>query len=175
MGCIFSGDGPRGCESQLVEIDSGKQMFSFAQQDRRHGQMHFVDQASDQKLPNDGWATANADVFAFGRLFRLLESRLQSIGDEVKGGAAFHRERRARVMREHKNGSVVRRIIAPPSFPGIVFRRPGTSNRAEHIPAQDPGADIFERLGGKIVIDRGRPAALTVHLLECLRLLKPEV
>src|SRR5580704_19450858 len=95
VGCIFSGDSPEGCESKLGEINSGKQMFPFAQQDWRHGQMHLVDMACDQILPNDGGAAANADVLALGRLFRLLDSRLQSIADEVKGGAAFHRERRA--------------------------------------------------------------------------------
>jgi hypothetical protein len=77
------------------------------------------------------------------------------------------------MMREHKNRSMVRRIVAPPPFPGIVFRRPGTSNRAEHIPAQDPGADIFERLRGDIVVDAFGTAALAVHLLKYFGLLKP--
>src|ERR1700693_553305 len=109
VGCIFSGDSPEGCESKLWEINSGKQMFTLAQKDWRHGQMHFVDLPGDQILPNDGHATANSDVFALRRLFRFLQSRLQSIGGEVERGAAFHRERRARMMREHKNRSMVRR------------------------------------------------------------------
>jgi len=69
-------------------------------------------------------------------------------------------------MSEHKHGRMVRRIVAPPPFPGIVFPRP--PNRPEHIPAQDPGAHILERLSGKIVVDARGPTALTVHLLEYL-------
>jgi hypothetical protein len=95
--------------------------------------MHFVDLAGGQIWANDGHAAADSDVFAIGCIFRLLESRLHSIGDKVERGAAFHREGRPRMMRQHKNRGMVRRIIAPPSFPRIVF--PRTSNRAEHIPA----------------------------------------
>jgi hypothetical protein len=68
---------------------------------------------------------------------------------------------------------MVRRIVAPPAFPGIVF--PRTPNRPEHIPAQYLGAHILERLSGKIVVDARRPAALTMHLLKYLGVKKPVV
>ena len=76
-------------------------------------------------------------------------------------------------MSEHKHGRMVRRIVAPPPFSGIVF--PRTPNRPEHIPAQYPGAHILERLSGKIVVDARGPAALTVHLVEYLGVKKPVV
>src|SRR5262249_4361521 len=82
-------------------------------------------------------------------------------------------EGRPRMMGEHKNVSMVRRIRAPPSFPGIIL--PGSSNRPEHIAAQDPRADIVERLKGKIVIDAPGPAAFALHLLENLCALEPPV
>src|SRR5580693_2405933 len=76
-------------------------------------------------------------------------------------------------MREHKHGRMVRRILAPPAFPGIVF--PRTTNRPKHIPAQYPGAHILERLSRKIVVDARSSAALTVHLLKYLGVKKPVV
>ena len=77
------------------------------------------------------------------------------------------------MMREHENGRMVRRIVAPPPFPRIVL--PRTPNRPKHIAAQNPCAYIFERLNGKIVIDAFGPAALTEYLLEYLRSSKPRV
>src|SRR5580658_10115193 len=133
--------------------------------------MHFVDLAGGEALPKDGHSTANANVLSFGRLFRFLESRLQPIGHEVKRVAAFHLERSPRVMREHKNRSVKRRIIAPPPLPRIVF--PRASNWPKHIPAHNPGANIFETFRGHIVVNSRAPAALTVHLPEYLGGEKP--
>jgi len=78
--------------------------------------------------------------------------------------AAVYGEGWSRLMREHKNMRMVRRIVSSPAFPGVIF--PGIPNRPEHITTQDPGADIFERLNGKIVIDTLGPTALAVHLLE---------
>ena len=40
-------------------------------------------------------------------------------------------KRISRVMREHENRRMIRRIVAPPPFPGVVF--PGTANRTKHI------------------------------------------
>jgi hypothetical protein len=148
-------------------------MFPLAEEYRCYRQVHFVDTSCDQILTNYGHAAADSHFLALRRLFRFLQSRLQSISDEVERGTAFHREGRPRVMREHKHGRMVRRIVAPPPFPGIVF--PRTPNRPEHIPAQDPGADILERQSGKIVVDARSPAALTVHLLKYLGVKKPVV
>src|SRR5258708_23778185 len=79
-------------------------------------------------------------------------------------------------MPEHKNRCVVRRILAPPSFPRIAGPLvPWTPNRSEHITSQDPGADICEGLLGHIIVNAFRPFALTVHLLKCLCCEKPPV
>src|SRR5215471_12915349 len=69
-------------------------------------------------------------------------------------------------MGEHKDRRVVRRVRPPPSLPGIVL--PVAPNRPKHVAPQDPGADIFERLQSKIVVDALAAAAFAVHLLECL-------
>ena len=76
-------------------------------------------------------------------------------------------------MRQYKNRRVVRRVVAPPTFPGIIL--PRASNRSEHVSPQNPGADIFEGLSGKIVIHALRPAALAVHLPKHFGVLKPLV
>ena len=79
-------------------------------------------------------------------------------------------------MREHKNRSVIGRIVAPPPLPGIAGPVvPWTPNRSKHVAAQDPGANIFEGLLGHIVVDTLRPFTLTMHLLECVCCEKPPV
>src|SRR5690606_7988351 len=70
---------------------------------------------------------------------------------------------RPRMMRQHENRHVVRRIVAPPAFPGIV--RPGTAHGAEHVPAQDPGADVLHAARGELVVDAGRPARFAENVL----------
>ena len=112
MRCMLAGDGSESNETELGEIDPGKQMFPFAQKDRRHGQVHLVDLIRGQILPNDGNTACNSDIFALGRFFGSLESSLRSIGDEMERGASFHHERNSRVMREHKNIRMVRRSLA---------------------------------------------------------------
>src|SRR5579872_3044602 len=77
------------------------------------------------------------------------------------------------MMREHENRRVVRRIVAPPPLPGMVA--PRTSHGSKHIASKNPGADIFKRLRGKIIVDAWMPAGLAVRLLEHLGILKPPV
>src|SRR5690242_3385234 len=86
-------------------------------------------------------------------------------------GAALHWEGRARVMREHKNRNVIRRLLPPPAFPGIV--RPGAAHRAEHVTAEDPSPDVVEGLKGHLVIGAPASAVLAVHLFKDFRRKKP--
>ena len=126
VGRVLSGDDPYGCETELVKIQSGEKMLAFAEENRRDGQVHFVDLAGEQVLAEDGDAAADADVlilsFALGCGFGLVQGGVGSVGDEVEGGAAFHFEWRARVMREDEDGRVVGRIVAPPASPGVFLR-----------------------------------------------------
>src|SRR5271155_1961883 len=128
--------------------------------------MHFVDLPGDQALPNDRHSTADANILALGRLFGFLESRFQSVGDEVKRIPSLHRNRNPRVMSKHKDRSMKRRIIAPPPFPRIVF--PRTSNRPKHIPANTPRANFSKSLCGSVPVNARAPAALTMRFSKCL-------
>src|SRR6478736_8611927 len=74
----------------------------------------------------------------------------------MEDGAAFHLQRRARMVGQDENRHMVRWIGAPPAFPLIV--RPGSAHRPEHVAAHDPGAEILERAYREVVVDAGRPA-----------------
>src|SRR5437016_11891877 len=77
------------------------------------------------------------------------------------------------MVRQDKNGRVRGRSVSPPALPGIIF--PRSAEGTEHVSAQDPGPDIFERLGGKVIIDAAAAAGLIVHLVKYLSFLKPRM
>jgi len=61
-------------------------------------------------------------------------------------------------MGEDVDGHMVGRIGTPPAFPelsGFWIGSPRAANGAEHVAAEDPGADVFKGLRGEIVIDAG--------------------
>jgi len=158
VGCIFALDDTDRLETELVEIDSLEEMLAFAEENRRDGEVHLVDVAGEEKLADGRNTTADANVFFAGSFGRLLEGRVNTRGDEVKRGAAFHLERRARVMREDENGHMVGRTWTPPAFPelaGFGIGSPGTANGAKHVAAEDPCANVVERSFGEIIVDAG--------------------
>jgi hypothetical protein len=55
----------------------------------------------------------------------------------------------ARMVCEDKDRHVIRWLVSPPAFPGIVL--PWAADRPEHVAAQNPGTDIVKRSGGKII------------------------
>src|SRR5689334_12506577 len=79
----------------------------------------------------------------------------------MKHGAALHVEWRPRVMRQHEDRHVIRRIVAPPAFPLIV--RPRSTHGAKHVTAHDPGAEVFERTHREVVVDACRSAVPPQH------------
>src|SRR5665213_655049 len=68
------------------------------------------------------------------------------------------------MIRKHEDGGVIRRIVAPPSFPGIIG--PGPSNRSEHVAAKDPGADVAESARREVVVNPGCAPVTAEHLLK---------
>ena len=67
-------------------------------------------------------------------------------------------------MGEHEHRRVIGRVVAPPALPLIV--RPGAARGAEHIAAENPGADPLNTARGKIVVDPNCPAATAEHRLK---------
>ena len=136
--------------AQRAEIDTVQQMFPGPEQDGRDRQVQLVDQGGAQILPNGGHAAAQPDVAAARRVPRLLQRGVNAVGDEPELRAALHRERRSRVMGQHEDGRVIRRLVAPPALPAVV--RPRAADRAEHVPAENPRADSGEALRRDVVV-----------------------
>src|SRR6476619_4797238 len=74
----------------------------------------------------------------------------------MEDGAAFHLQRRPRMVGQDEDRDMVRWIGAPPAFPLIV--RPGSAHRSEHVAAHAPGAEIRERTCREVVVYAGHPA-----------------
>src|SRR5438445_2025438 len=124
--------------------------------------MHLVNQRRAQILPNRGHAPSEADITALGGGGRLLQGSVNAVGDKTKLGASCHPERRPRVMRQHEDRRVIRRLLAPPTLPAVV--RPRTSHRTEHVASKNPGADPGEALFRDSVVDARLSVVLSLHL-----------
>ena len=100
-----------------------------------------------------------------GRTPRLIERRVDAVGDERERGAALAHERLARMMSQHEHRMVVRRVWSPPSIP----RRHGVPRAgmpAEHVPPHDRGAEVGDRLLDHLRALVDLPALAAVHLPE---------
>src|SRR6185295_12052323 len=84
---------------------------------------------------------------------------MDAVGDEVKGRSALHLNWSTSVVREHENGDVIGRGLAPPSLPSVI--RPGAARRRKHVAAHDPGAEVLEAARGEVVVD-ALPADLLI-------------
>src|SRR3954464_10770090 len=99
--------------AERVEIETLPQVLARADQHRTLDDVRFVDQARLEKLAHGGHTAADAHALAAGRALRLLERRVDAVGDEMERRAAAHLEGLARVVREHEDRHVVRRAGAP--------------------------------------------------------------
>jgi len=59
---------------------------------------------------------------------------------------------------------MIGRVIPQPTSPAVI--RPGTANRTEHVSTYNPGADIGEASGGKVIVNTARSSLMVTHLLE---------
>src|SRR5437773_8040382 len=101
------------------------------------------------------------------------ERFLNSARDEMKDGPAFHRDRLARVVRQHEHRRMIGRILPPPAAPLVVGPRPAYG--AEHVSAHDIRPDAFPEALGKIVVGTRRPARFAVYLAKRARADVPAV
>src|SRR5438477_13113526 len=97
---------------------------SAAEEERNDVDFHFVDEDHLQVLLRDVGAASEVNVFAARGVLRLLECRLNPIGQEMKSCPTLHLEWIASMMREHKDGRVEGRVLSPPTAPRILS--PGT-------------------------------------------------
>src|SRR5438477_3600867 len=123
--------------------------------------MQLVDQTGTLILPNGGNPAAEANVAPACRSARLLLQDVNAFGDKMKLRTSPHPERRARVMRQHEDRRVIRRLVAPPALPGVV--RPRASDRTEHVAPKNPGTDPGKALLSNAVIDSRLAIVIIVH------------
>ena len=91
-----------------------------------------------------------ADIAVASRGPGLRERRLDTIGDEVEGGAAGQgMGARAWCVRT-KTGTWWGGFR--PTSPPLVIG-PGAADRAEHVASHDPRAKVYKPAGGVVVID----------------------
>src|SRR6266496_5401044 len=123
--------------------------------------MQLVDQCSAQILSNCGYTATEADVAAACCRSRLLQSSADAIADKTKLRTSRHPERRPRVMRQHEDGRVIRRLVAPPTLPAVV--RPRASDGPEHVAPKNPGADSGKALLRNSIVDARLSIIMAVH------------
>src|SRR5881396_1655528 len=162
--------------AQRRQVHTGKERLTTAEQNRRDRDVYFVDEARLEILAYRGRPAADLDI-APARAARGLpgatERFLNSAGDEMKDGPAFHRDRFARVVRQHEHRHVIRRVLAPPAAPPVVG--PWPAHGAEHVSAHYIRTDAFPEALGKNVVGARRPARLPVHLAKRARADVPAV
>src|SRR3977135_3805362 len=64
-------------------------------------------------------------------------------------------------MRQHEDGRVIRRLVAPPALPSAV--RPRASDRTEHVAPKNPRTDSGKSLLCNSVIDSRLSVVLAVQ------------
>src|SRR5216684_5866811 len=162
VGRTFARDALRAFIAQSTHIDVVQEMLPGTEQDRPDGEMQFVDQGGAQILPNGGYAATEAHVAAARCIARLLQSGVNAFGDEAKLRTSRHPERRPRVMRQHEDGRVIRRLVAPPALPAVV--RPRAPDRTEHVAPENPSTDSGKALLGNPVVDPCLSTVMALHL-----------
>src|ERR1043165_8112632 len=125
--------------------------------------MQFINQPRADVLLNGRNTATDADILVFRCILSELQRGMDSARHEVKRCTAFHLDRFAWMMGQHESRYMIRRFLAPPSFPRVVL--PWAAHRAEHVAPQNPGADVRHTSLRPFVINTGRAAFGAVHLL----------
>src|SRR6185437_2906947 len=133
--------------------------------------MELVDESGPQIRADRLNSAANADVPPVGGRLCLPQRRFDAVRDEMEGRPALHLERLPRVLSEDEDRGVVGRVLSPPASPALI--RPRSPDRAKHVPAEDPGADILEAARREVVVDARFASFLAEHLSRRARGKKP--
>src|SRR5262249_13267716 len=98
--------------------------------------MQLINEARTKILLYRVWSPGNTYVQPIGCLVRPLKRLVNAACDEVERRVAFHLDGRARMVSQDEDWNVIGRVVPPPAFP--VHVRPGTTNRSEHVPSENP-------------------------------------
>jgi len=150
--------------AEIRRVNTLKQTFSRAEQDRRNGQMHLIYKSCTKILPDSGNPAAEPDILTVRSVSSSFKCGVDAIGDKVEGSASAHGDRCTWVVGEDEDGSVVRRVVAPPALPGVVG--PRSADRAKHVATDDPCADVVEATRREVIVNPRRAAIIAKHLLK---------
>jgi hypothetical protein len=126
--------------------------------------VHFVDEPRLQVLANGCRSAEEADVRVAGRGSCAIERCVDPVGHKVKDRAAFHLQRRPRVMCQNERRRVIGRILSPPSAPRFIG--PWSTHGPKHVAAEDPRPHARHAFCGQVFVDACLSAFLALHALE---------
>src|SRR6476659_2184635 len=101
--------------AQGREIEAIQEMLPGPEQPWRDRKVQFVDEPRFEVLADRRHPAADLHIPALSCSGRSLQRLADTAGDKVEDRAAFHLDRRAPVMRQHKYRAVVRRVLSPPA------------------------------------------------------------
>jgi hypothetical protein len=87
---LFARRASNAAVSKAEKIETGEQGLATAKQARRHRDVHPVDQASLEVLPDCGGTSEQPNVFVSGGGLSLLERGPNTISDKVEDRASLH-------------------------------------------------------------------------------------
>src|SRR3569833_2666015 len=157
----------RALVAERREIEAIEQMLARPQHLRRDRDVHLVDEPRFEILPDRRHSAVDLHVLPAGGCHRASIRLANTTRDKVENSPTFHLDRLATVMGQHKHGTVVRRVFAPPPTPRVIG--PGTPDWPEHVAPHAPRADALTEAGGDVVVDTCRAAHFAIDALEGAR------
>src|SRR5207248_9152898 len=114
--------------AQGREIEAVEEMLAGPEQPWCDRHVQLVDEPRFEVLADRRHAAADLHILSLGSRRRSFQRLADTARAKVEDRAAFHLNRRAAVMRQHKYAAVVRRARSPPTPPRVV--RPRAPERA---------------------------------------------
>src|SRR5436190_18796546 len=124
--------------TQGREIEAVEEMLAGPEQPWRDRHVQLVDEPRFEVLADRRHAAADLHILSLSSLRRSFQRLADPARDKVEDRAAFHLNRRAAVIRQHKYGAVVRRVLSPPTAPGVI--EPRATKWHQHVAPRDPDA-----------------------------------
>src|SRR5687768_10346159 len=137
--------------SQSPQVNAFEQSLSTTEQDRRDSNVQLINKALTKILLDRVGPTTNSHVSSGGRLSCPVKRLANAARDELKRRVAFHLNGWTCMMSQDEDWNVIRRIVSPPAFP--VHVRPGTANRSEHVPSENPCPNILKAARGEVFVN----------------------
>src|SRR5260221_10702725 len=124
--------------AQGREIEAVEEMLAGPEQPWRDRHVQLVDEPRFEVLADRRHTAADLHILSLSFRPRSFQRLADTARDKVEDRAAFHLNRRAAVMRQHKYRAVVRRGVFPPPPPPIPPPRAPQQARQNCAPSTHP-------------------------------------